>query len=52
MYRELLFTDLEKLLYDAIKAGVIDIIERALALGQNPDRSIQYDYNNMLRAEY
>ena len=47
--RELLFTDLEKLLFDAIKAGEIDFIERALALGLNPDGSIQYDYNNIPR---
>ena len=47
--RELLFTDLEKLLFDAIKAGEIDFAEQALSVGLNRDNSIQYDYNNIPR---
>ena len=47
--RELLFTDLEKLLFDAIKAGEIDFVEEALALGLNRDNSMHYDYNNIPR---
>ena len=47
--RELLFTDLEKLLFDAIKVGEIDFVEEALALGLNPDGSKQYDNNNIPR---
>ena len=45
--RELLFTDLEKTLFDAINAGKIDFVEDALADSINDDGTPKYD-NNML----
>ena len=46
--RELLFTDLEKTLFDAIKVGEIDFAEEALAASINDDGTPKYDNNNML----
>ena len=53
--RELLFTDLEKTLFDAIKVGEIYFAERALAVAEealadsiNDDGTPRYDNNNNL----
>ena len=46
--RELLFTELEKTLFQAIKVGEIDFAEEALAASINDDGTPKYDNNNML----
>lgn len=46
--RELLFTELEKTLFDAINVGEIDFAEVALANSINNDGTPKYDNNNTL----